>query len=147
MVSGAAQLLGGARVCCQRRWREAFPCTVQRDLPAALARVRAARAPLLADDADVLWQRLPWTAVRAAMSPGAGSGEWGWLHWFVFQNELLAARMSASWQRRQRGWSVWVMLSACGLLGFALRSTLDPKLMCPFPDREGVWYWDACSDV
>ena len=126
--------------------RAAVPCTVQPHLASAIQQVKDARAPLLADDADVLWQRLPWRAVRRAMAPDVSGGDWSWLHWFTFQNELLAARMSASWQRRQRGWSVWVLVMSFFLLGFVIRTNLGTQQMCPFTDAEGAWFWDACSD-
>jgi len=127
--------------------RNACPCNMQSSLDSAMQQVRDARAPLLADDADVLWQRLPWGAVRRAMAPGVPKGEWSWLHWFTFRSELLAARMSASWQRRQRGWSIWVLAMACMLLGYSMRVTLNVEEMCPFADAHGKWYWDACSPL
>ncbi len=146
---------GDTSVCCGApppSWRRCFcqlalPCIVHRDVGTAVAQMRDAHAPLLADDGDILWQRLPWRSVRRAMAPGAAESDWGWLHWFTFQNELLAARMSASWQRRQRGWNIWMLLMACTLLGYTLRTTLGPQYVCPFPDSTGAWYWDVCSDV
>ena len=120
-------------------------CVVTRDDAAALAHIQAARAPLLADDDDILWQRLPWSMVREAMAPAALAGDWSWLHWFVYQNELLAARMSAAWRRRQHGWSVWVLLNAFLVSGLIIRTNLGTQQACPFPDVEGEWFWDACT--
>ena len=115
------------------------------NLEQASAETERRLASLRADDADVLWQRLPWTAVRAAMSPGAGSGEWGWLHWFVYRNELLATRMSAAWRRRQPAFLAVTLWCAFALHGFVMRTNLGTSAACPRLDDEGQRFFDACG--
>ena len=119
-------------------------CTVPADDAAALAHIQAARAPLLADDADVLWQRLPWRAVRRAMAPDAAEGEWSWLHWFTYRNELLATRVATAWRRRQRGWGIAFIMLVYVLGTTVIRGYFNTRARCPIPDASGDWYWDAC---
>ena len=128
-------------------WRRSLLCcAVLKDDAAALAHIQAAQAPLLQDDADVLWQELPWSAVREAMMPGSQAREWGWQHWFVYRNELLAARIGAAWSRRPPGWNASVLLMAFLFGGMMLRGFLDTNVMCSFHDAAGKQYWDACID-
>jgi type IV secretory pathway VirB3-like protein len=119
-------------------------CVVTRDDAAALAHIQAARAPLLADDDDILWQRLPWSVVRQAMAPAALAGDWSWLHWFVYQNELLAARVGAAWRRRHRGWTLGLFAMVLLVGGLILRGYLATHIICAYSDAGGQRYWDAC---
>ena len=111
---------------------------------AAVAESKRRLEPLLADDADVLWQRLPWRAVRRAMAPDAAEGEWSWLHWFTYRSELLAARLSTAWSRRQPGFLVLVLVYAVTLHGFVMRTNLGTSAACPRLDEAGERFFDAC---
>ena len=128
-------------------WRRSLLCcAVQPDDVTACAHIRLAQSALLLDDGDVLWQELPWPVVRAAMAPGAAPEQWGWLHWFVFRNELLATRVATAWERRPVGWNATVLLMCFLFGGMMLRGYLDTNVVCSFVDRGGQRYWDACVE-
>jgi len=119
-------------------------CIKIADDAAALAHIQAARAAFRVEDAEVIWQRLPWEGVRRVMAPGAPDEQWTWLHRLAFRSELTAVRMLRAWQLRQNGWSAAVCALALLLGGVQLHGYLSPHVVCPRLDNEGEWFWDIC---